>query len=227
MERDGPPRTLTYAQSQAFYDRFAWLQDYQGFYENPALDVLVREADFGKARAVLELGCGTGRLAERLLAHELPTAARYVGLDSSAQMVHRTRRRLARFGARADIHQTDGSLRLPLPAGSYDRFLAAYVLDLLSETDLQMVLDEAHRILAPGGLLCLASLGPGSTWSSQLVCRAWSAVNSLAPALLGGCRPIEVLPLLALERWSVSFSRTVTAFAVPTHVLVVSRSTGP
>jgi ubiquinone/menaquinone biosynthesis C-methylase UbiE len=142
-------------------------------------------------------------------------------------MVHRTRRRLARFGARADIRQTDGSLRLPLPAGSYDRFLAAYVLDLLSESDLQVVLGEAHRILAPGGLLCLASLGPGSTWSSRLVCRAWSAVNSLAPALLGGCRPIEILPLLALERWSVSFSRTVTGFAVPTHVVVAMRRTGP
>ena len=42
--------------ARRFYDRFGSRQDTQGFYENPALDDLVKYADFEHARSVLEFG---------------------------------------------------------------------------------------------------------------------------------------------------------------------------
>jgi len=67
--------------ARRFYDRFGCRQDTQGFYENPALDDLVKYADFEHARSVLEFGCGTGSFARRLLETDLPVKAHYLGLD--------------------------------------------------------------------------------------------------------------------------------------------------
>lgn len=224
--RDAPRsgRALTHAQARAFYDRFDWLQDWQRWYESAALEVLVREGAFGEAHSVVELGCGTGRLAERLLARELPDDARYVGIDVSARMVARTQRRVARFGSRASVRATDGSLRLPLPDLAFDRFVAAYVLDLLSDDDLGLAVEEAYRLLVPGGRLCLASLGEGVSVSSRVLCRAWRALHRADPALVGGCRPIELRAVLPPSRWEILHAATVVTLSVPTEVVVARRA---
>jgi len=217
-------RALTHAQARAFYDRFVWLQDWQQRYESPALEVLVREGAFGEAHSIVELGCGTGRLAERLLARELPDDAEYLGIDVSARMVERTRRRLARFGGRASVRMTDGCLQLPAADRAFERLIAAYVLDLLSESDVGLALDEAHRVLVPGGRLCIASLGEGTTPSSRMLCRAWKALYRASPFLVGGCRPTELRAVLLPSTWEILHAETVVAYSVPTQVVVARRA---
>lgn len=44
---------------------------------------------FETATHVFELGCGTGRFAERLLERHLPATARYKGIDLGPTMVGR------------------------------------------------------------------------------------------------------------------------------------------
>ena len=109
---------LSHEEAEGFYDRFGAKQDGQGFYEDVALDELVAHADFGDCASVLELGCGTGRLAERLLSGMLSTRARYLGLDVSRTMVALATKRLARFADRVQLRKTDGSMRLPVESGS-------------------------------------------------------------------------------------------------------------
>ena len=60
------PRTLTYAEAKKFYDRYGARQDRGAWYEDPAVAFLLEHGAFDTARAVFELGFGTGRLAERL-----------------------------------------------------------------------------------------------------------------------------------------------------------------
>lgn len=216
-------QALTHAQARAFYDRFVVLQEWQRWYEASALDLLVRQAEFGGARAVLELGCGTGWLAERLLGSELASGARYLALDVSPRMARRTRTRLARFGPRVEVRVTDGSPGLAAPDGGFDRFVAAYVLDLLSEADLQLAVDEAYRVLEPGGRLCTACLTAGTTRASRALCRAWEAVHRLDPRLVGGCRPVDVRAALTSARWEILSCETVVQLSVPTQVLVARR----
>lgn len=78
--------------ARRFYDRFGSRQDTQGFYENPALDDLVKYADFEHARSVLEFGCGTGSFARRLLETDLPAMAHYLGLDITSPPYRQERR---------------------------------------------------------------------------------------------------------------------------------------
>src|SRR6516225_9677400 len=66
------PAQFTPDDARHFYDRFGSWQDTQRFYENPAIDDLVKHTDLEHARSVMEFGCGTGSFARRLLETVLP-----------------------------------------------------------------------------------------------------------------------------------------------------------
>ena len=67
--------TLTRDQARRFYDRTGERQVTQLVYERPALERLVRNAAFGEAGSVVELGCGPGHFARELLTEHLPREA--------------------------------------------------------------------------------------------------------------------------------------------------------
>jgi ubiquinone/menaquinone biosynthesis C-methylase UbiE len=220
----GDPRMLTHQQATTFYNHLGAKQDWQAFFEAPATRELIAHASFKTAQAVFEFGCGTGAFAELVLAHHLPQEARYLALDSSATMVRLARSRLERFGARVVVRQTDGSLQFGEGAGSFDRFVSNYVLDLLAVPDIAQLLAEAHRLLTAGGRLCLVSLTPGPTRLSQLVTWAWTHLHALSPQLVGGCRPLELRDCLPTTRgFHIDYVQVVTRFGVPSEVVVASK----
>jgi ubiquinone/menaquinone biosynthesis C-methylase UbiE len=212
-------RTLSHQQAKAFYDRFGSKQDLQRVYEDPAVRVLEAHADFEHARAVVEFGCGTGRLARMLLERRLGPEATYLGLDISTTMVKLASERLARWADRARVEQTEGAPAVPLPNAQSDRFLSTYVLDLLSAEDARTVIAEAHRVLVPDGRLCLASLTFGQKVFSRAVCRLWTAVHGWRPGLVGGCRPIRLLDLLGGE-WRLIHRDVVCTLGLCTEIVV-------
>jgi ubiquinone/menaquinone biosynthesis C-methylase UbiE len=214
---------LTHEQAQAFYNRMGKKQDWQAFYEAKATHELIAHASFETAQAVFEFGCGTGAFAEHLLTAHLSPEAHYVAVDSSTTMIRLAQARLARFGSRVQVWQTDGSLRFEATSGFYDRFVSTYVVDLLSVSDIAEVLSEAHRLLRPEGLLCLVSLTPGPTWFSRLVTGLWTDIHRLAPSLVGGCRPLELQALLPASGWQLVAVNVVTAFGIPSEIVVAKR----
>lgn len=214
---------LSRAEARAFYDCFGKRQDLQRFYEDPAVDVLLAHSGFANARAVVEFGCGTGRLAARLLREQLPADATYTGFDLSSTMVDLARARLRPWANRATVECSDGGPDLPLPAGSCDRFLSTYVLDLLSFEDIGAVLVEAHRLLVPGGRLCLGSLTFGETAGSRTVLLLWSVAHRLRPALVGGCRPLRLADHLAAG-FQIEHRQVVCPFAICSEVVVAERA---
>lgn len=214
--------TLDPAEVRAYYDRFGEKQDGQGFYEDPALDDLVAHGCFDQARSVFEFGCGTGKLAARLLAAELPAEATYLGCDLSEVMVGLARERTADWSDRARIERQDGGVDFPCADHSVDRVVCTWVLDLLGEKDIEHVLDEGHRVLRPGGRACFASLTEGPTFGSRIVSSAWSAVFRLKPDLVGGCRPVRLREFVGTDQWEIVHDTVVTPWMVPSEVLVLA-----
>jgi ubiquinone/menaquinone biosynthesis C-methylase UbiE len=212
--------TLSHAEAKAFYDRMGSKQDWQGFYEEPTKRDLVTHAVFEQAQVVFEFGCGTGSFSEHLLESHLPDTARYHGVDVSDTMVALARERLAKFGPRAEVTLTHGRVQLEVPSTSQDRFIACYVLDLLSETDIRSLLGEARRVLMPGGLLCLVSLTHGADLLSRLVVNVWERIYSFRPMLVGGCRPLSLLDHLAEPDWELRYHGRITRLGVPSEVVV-------
>jgi ubiquinone/menaquinone biosynthesis C-methylase UbiE len=216
-------RMLSHQEARRFYDRFGSKQDWQHFYEDVATKALIENGEFNKANAVMEFGCGTGRFAERLLEKHLPLEAKYIGVDISETMAVLARKRLHRFSPRAEVLRSDGSLRLNFEAEAFDRFVANYVLDLLTVDDSRVLLREAWRVLPEGGIIGLVSLTHGFTSASRVVERIWSAIHAIRPMLVGGCRPISLPELVTEPEWRVRYHGRFSSFGVPSEAVVAEK----
>lgn len=110
--------------------------------------------------AVVELGCGAGVLAARLVA----AGRRVVGCDVSPAMIARARRRAP--GARLSV---GSAFDLRLPRGAAAIVAVGEVLGYLDEGEaasehdarLERLFARAARALAPGGLFAFDLAGPG------------------------------------------------------------------
>ena len=220
--REPTDRYLSPAEAKRFYDRLGSAQDWQGFFENPAINELIGHAAFDSAYSVFEFGCGTGALAARLLQHHLPADARYVGFDISTTMVSLAQERLKAWSERAGVYQSEGSSRIPEPDGTFDRFVSTYVFDLLAPDFIDQLLSEAHRLLVPEGRLCLVSMTFGASPLSRAVCWGWQRVWRLRPGIVGGCHPIELSDYLRLNGWKPDHQTKVTSWGVTSEVLIAS-----
>lgn len=194
--RQAASRPAARRRLRAHYDSLGAGQDGEAWYEDPAFDDLSAMCRFEEAGRVVELGCGTGRLAERLLMDHLPGSALYLGFDASPVMAGLTAGRLARFGARCRAAVCDMVEGLPLADGAADRLVMTFVLDLLEPDEARAVLDEARRVLTPDGLICLAGLDRGGGPRQRLRGLGWRVVRALAPLKVGGCRPVDLAKML-------------------------------
>ncbi len=204
------------------YDRIGRLQDTQSPFERPAVDRLIALGHFDTATSVFELGCGTGALAHRLLSDHLPPQSTYLGVDVSSRMITLASRRIATFAGRAKVVHVDGRLPMPGADHSADRFVAAYVFDLLPYDYAAQLIDEAHRLLIPGGVACLVSLTTGQSIPARLISRSWHEIWRRAPRLVGGCRPIQVRGFLDGPGWDIDDDVVIESWGVPSQLVVAT-----
>lgn len=115
---------------------------------------------------VLEIGVGTGRIALPLAAH----VDRVVGLDLARAMMERLRAK-----RRAEpITLIQGDLtRLPLATGAFDAVVAVHIFHLVPGW--RAALDEAARVLAPGGALLIGHSGYERVPDEELLREAWQS----------------------------------------------------
>ncbi len=109
---------------------------------------LVRGIPYVATRSfrVLELGVGTGALSSRILS-EFPHA-RLVGIDLSPRMIARARRRLRRFGRRAELRA--GRLEDSWD-GEFDVVVSALAIHHLADPGKWRLFRRVHRSLTRGG----------------------------------------------------------------------------
>lgn len=216
-------RTLSHTEAQRFYDRFGKRQDGEGWYEDIGLEVLLKQGRLHRAWSVVEFGCGTGRFAE-MLCKQLPSNAAYLGLDVSATMIDLARARLRDAAHHVEFRQTDGTIVFPIEDASVDRVICTYVLDLLSEADIDAFLRESRRVLTPEGLLLLASVSRGQSGLARFTSGFWTFVHWLRPTLVGGCRPLELKDRLVAAGWTIDHRALVRAWTVTSEAIVAFMS---
>ena len=101
-----------------------------------------------------DLGCGHGILAPPVAA----LGARYVGVDLSSRLVAEARRNHARHGRFLIGDVTSLPEHRLLAGGAFDA--AAFLLSIQDINPLEQALEEAARLLHPGGRLALVMLHP-------------------------------------------------------------------
>lgn len=210
--------------ARCHYNANAAKQDAQGWYEDAALELLTRAAQFETATHIIEAGCGTGRYAKLVLKQHALNKTRYTGIDFSFAMLDLARDRLKSFDARVTLVESDITQVLPLDTASGDRFLATYVFDLLSETETRALLDEAHRVLEDGGLLCIASLSTkGRGALPRLISGFWTFIARVWPDRVGGCRPVSLAPFLNPQLWATGYQETAVSRGLTSEVIVAQK----
>ena len=113
---------------------------------------------------VLELGCGTGRIA-------MPVAkagATVVGIDRSAPMLDRARARVTRARLGSRVRLVRGDIRhLPFPDRTFPLVMAPYGIlqSLLVERDLTRTLEAVTRVLTRKGTFGLELVADLPAWS--------------------------------------------------------------
>lgn len=117
-------------------------------------EALLARLPRGRLGRVLDIGCGTGRM----LALLAPRSESVLGLDLSRRMLALARTRIAEQGlANCTVRQADMA-RLPLPDASFDLAVLCMVLHYADEPS--VVLAEAARVVAPGGMVAVIDLAP-------------------------------------------------------------------
>jgi ubiquinone/menaquinone biosynthesis C-methylase UbiE len=112
------------------------------------VDLLAVEADLAGTR-VLDVGCGTGRLAAELARR----GARVCGVEPSPEMLSVAQANVPPFVAL----KRGRAESLPFRAGSFDRVVFSLVLHLVERT---AALAEAHRVLVRGGRVAVLTFAP-------------------------------------------------------------------
>ncbi len=126
-------------------------------------DAIVEAGGLAGAR-VLDVGCGTGRLAHALVER---AGARVWGVDTSAAMLARARARPLPGGG----WKQAPAERLPFKDGWFDAVVMRQVVHLV---DRSRAFAEAARVLRPGGRLVIATFHPDhfdGVWVARVVPR--------------------------------------------------------
>jgi SAM-dependent methyltransferase len=108
---------------------------------------------------ILDVGCGTGEIADRLARRF--AGASILGVDLEDPHLDRARARCAAFGARVQF-QKDDALALSLPDASFELVVSRHLIQAVPEA--RRALAEMARVLVPGGRLHVLAEDYGMLW---------------------------------------------------------------
>ena len=127
------------------------------FVDKTERDILASLAEPIAGEQVIDLGCGTGVCTAWLLA----AGTTVTGVDISSAMLEVARQK---FSSGVTFEETDLA-RLPFADASFDLAVTNVVLEFTS--DPKAILQEAYRVLKPGGRLVVGFIGKDSPWGMK------------------------------------------------------------
>jgi phospholipid N-methyltransferase len=213
-----------------FYDMFGaiLMNDlYHHTFEARAMFDMVDHCGFHGGQIVLEVGPGSGFLADQILAR-VPDLF-YVGVDSSKSLQRKATQRLKPYidGGTAEVHFANDSFAFLEEWDSpVDRYIFTYVLDLLPKTDI----DRFARLLRSklqsrrSSKICIVNLTYGYTPLSRMVTNSWQLLyRYLGGAAVGGCRPLQIADYFRPEEgYRLDYLSRVVSTGLPSEVAVLS-----
>ncbi len=206
------------ADDPATWDANAAAYARQEHLEARAVDALLRLAAPAPDDRLLDVGTGTGLVLRTLAARAGPGPRSVLGVDRSPGM-------LARVGPLPhgwELRRGDATA-LPVADGSVDLVTCAYLLHLVSRSDLAAALRDIRRVLAPGGRAVVVV-----PWSPRPAVRAvLDRAAATFPARLGGVRCLDPEPALRSAGLTPARRLVLPRGGYPSVVVLAHRSTDP
>jgi ubiquinone/menaquinone biosynthesis C-methylase UbiE len=106
---------------------------------------------------VLDVGCGTGRLA-MVFGDRVAPGGSVDGIDAAAEMIKRATGRASKHGMPVTF-QVALAQQLPFPDVTFDAVACILALHHVADDDQLTAVQEMYRVLKPGGRLLIAEFG--------------------------------------------------------------------
>ena len=139
----------------AGYDLLVWLLTFGR--ERSFRERALRLAALQTGESVLDVGCGTGTLAIAAARYVGPTGGVF-GIDASADMIARAKRKAARAGVNV-VFENAVAEALPFRDAQFDVVLATVMLHHLPRPARRWCAAEMRRVLKPGGRVLAVDFG--------------------------------------------------------------------
>jgi trans-aconitate methyltransferase len=162
----GPDRLDTWIQGDPY-------EAYVGRWSRAVAREFLRALRVPEGREWLDVGCGTGALAQTIVERAAPTTV--VGLDRSEGFVANARRRVGDPRARFEIGDAQA---LPVASGKFDAVVSGLVLNFVP--DPPRMLSEMVRATRAGGAVAVYVWDYAG--SMEIMRRFWDAAKAIDPA---------------------------------------------
>lgn len=139
---------MNYSPVQQEYDRLAPIYDQRwSFYVEASLQETINRLEISPEQRVLDIGCGTGKLLQKLLSFVSET--KLVGIDPSQEMLNVAKAKLPNT---VELQQGDAE-NLPFPEKCFDWLITTNSFHYFANP--KQAIAEAKRVLKPNGYLVI------------------------------------------------------------------------
>jgi ubiquinone/menaquinone biosynthesis C-methylase UbiE len=213
------PRTIA-ARTRRVYDLVASVYPVSTFFfHSKAHACALRHSGIRNGMRVLEVATGSGEMFRRLV--KANPGGTTFGLDLSPNMAAHTLRVARKACPQAEAHCGAVDVRsLPFRSASFDAVMCCYLLELLSQEDIERTLREIRRVLRPGGTFSLVVIGQNVKMFNQL----YTVCGDLVPAFWGRQVESSVPNLIRQAGMRVVTDRFVRQGFYPSRVLVAENA---
>lgn len=189
------------------------------FFHSKAHACALQHSGIRNGMRVLEVATGSGEMFRRLV--KANPDGRTFGLDLSPNMAAHTLRVARKACPQAEAHCGAVDVRsLPFRSASFDAVMCCYLLELLSQDDIQLTLHEIRRVLRPGGRFSLVVIGQNVNMFNRL----YTLGGNLVPAFWGRQVESSVPELIRETGMRLVTDRFVRQGFYPSRVLVAENS---
>ena len=207
-------------QARDFYNRLSRFYGVIGRSEKKFREFGLELLKAGEGEKVLEIGFGAGTCL-MALAHSIGRTGKVYGIDISEGMiaVSRSKIKKARLSEKVVLILGD-STNLVFDANMFDAVFTSFTLELFDTPEIPVVLHECHRVLKPGGRICVVALSkseiPG--WAERLYERAHVKFPKYAD-----CRPIRVKESLEEAGFEIQGVRKESMWRLPVEIVLAGK----
>ncbi len=205
-------------EAKKHYDRISAIYDYvEGAFEKKYREMALACLHISAGEKVLEIGFGTGH-AMKEMADRVGSRGRVFGIDISKEMCKITKNRLLAEGSLKHVELICAdAVQMPFKDHIFDKIFMSFTLELFSEDEIRMVLNEVKRILDEEGKVCVVSLFREEDAFVEL----YEIFHDLFPRILD-CRPIYPKKMLENEDFEIEEVRREKIGVLPIQIVTAN-----
>lgn len=191
-----------------------WIYDlWARLTERTTLRISLQLADIRNGDAVLDMGCGTGELLEKIA--RINPGGKNIGIDLSPDMLKRAEKRLTKRH-KGDFELQEGNaLSANFPDDTFDIVFNNFMVDLMPVETFDQIAAEFYRVLKPGGTMVLSSFSFGT----KKIHRFWYWIAKWFPGLLTGCRPVSFKNYLQKAGFDIEVDMEISQNTFPSQII--------